>query len=216
MASNNTIVPDSVYPGTDVPRLRAIHARLRSLANGELNKDWQTVRKALLWAGGLRDLSDAVPGQGYTGHSFNDWNHCDLTPMLLDVADQNNQDGEVRGIALNNALGQGIRIASLNDEDLGRSGGSWSTCIMGCEHTPPRDVAHVQFRAKIAFKLVWVPPSFTSFVLVDDDGTLLARGSPSGQLPLLEERRYNFRATGNGLYSTAACAAGQLESASKS
>ena len=33
-----------------------------------------------------------------------------------------------------------------------------------------QDVAHVQFRSRIAFKMVWCPPSFSSFVLVDDDG----------------------------------------------
>ena len=37
-----------------------------------------------------------------------------------------------------------------------------------------QDVAHVQFRARIAFKLVWAPPDFNSFVLVDD-------GAPKGK-----------------------------------
>ena len=36
----------------------------------------------LLWIGGLKDLNGARPGSGYTGHSFNDFNHCDLTTML--------------------------------------------------------------------------------------------------------------------------------------
>lgn len=40
---------------------------------------------------------------------------------------------------------------------------------MGCNKEPPQDVAHVQFRARIAFKLVWVPnDNFDTFVLVDD------------------------------------------------
>jgi hypothetical protein len=40
---------------------------------------------------------------------------------------------------------------------------------MGCNRDPPQDVAHVQFRSRIAFKLVWVPnDNFDTFVLVDD------------------------------------------------
>lgn len=35
------------------------------------------------------------------------------------------------------------------------SGGSWSTCLIGCNQNPPQDVAHVQFKSRIAFKLVW-------------------------------------------------------------
>jgi hypothetical protein len=42
-------------------------------------------------AGGLRDLPDAAPGRGYTGHSFNDYNHCDLTTMLGAVAHNENR-----------------------------------------------------------------------------------------------------------------------------
>jgi hypothetical protein len=34
-------------------------------------------------------------------------------------------------------------------------------------------VAHLQFKARIAFKLVWCPPTFEKFVLVDDDGELV-------------------------------------------
>ncbi len=45
-------------------------------------------------AGGLRDLPDAAPGRGYTGHSFNDYNHCDLTTMNDSVA-QNENRGQV-------------------------------------------------------------------------------------------------------------------------
>jgi len=36
--------------------------------------------------------------------------------------------------------------------------------------TDPNQVAHVQFRSRIAFKLVWVPPALETFVLVDDAG----------------------------------------------
>ena len=59
--------------------------------------------------------------------------------------------------------------------------------------TRAQDVAHVQFRSRIAFKLVWCPPQFNTFVLVDDEGELLASGSPSGALPHPQERALNFR-----------------------
>lgn len=63
------------------------------------------------------------------------------------------------GIHRSNQLGPGIQIASL--PELG-PGGSWSTCMMGCNSDPPRDVAHLQFQSRIAFKLVWyvVPANF--------------------------------------------------------
>ena len=53
------------------------------------------VRRApFLQAGGLKDLPNARPGQGYTGHSFNDSNHCDLTTMQGKVSHNENK-GEV-------------------------------------------------------------------------------------------------------------------------
>jgi hypothetical protein len=128
-----------------------VRQRARSLTTQQLSGDWAEVRRKLLWAGGLKDLPNARPGQGYTGHSFNDFNHCDLTTMLGEVA-HNNNEGRVPGIAYNNQLGPGIQLASL--EELG-PGGSWSTCMMGCNREPPQDVAHVQFKSRIAFKLVW-------------------------------------------------------------
>ena len=71
-------------------------------------------------------------------------------------------------------------------------GGSWSTCTNGCNVEPPQDVAHVQFKSRIAFKLVWCPPTFTTFVLVDDEGGLLASGTPTGRVPAMRERQGNF------------------------
>ena len=151
---DGTMPVDPEYPGTAVERLNAVRARVAELAQGnDLNGRWEDVRRKLLWAGGLRDLPDAIPGQGYTGHSFNDYNHVDLTTML-DRVSNNENDGAVKGIAIGNNLGNGIRMASL--PELG-PGGSWSTCAMGCNQEPPRDVAHIQFRSRIAFKLVWVP-----------------------------------------------------------
>ena len=122
---------------------------MRSLTAEQLNGDWESVcRPAILWAGGLKDLRDAAPGQGYTGfvhtcpilrviidraktvhnemlhayqnwksplvivktcilssvnriytynhyrHSFNDYNHCDLTAMVGSVS-SNLHKGEV-------------------------------------------------------------------------------------------------------------------------
>lgn len=193
---------DPVYPGTATQRLRSIHARVADLASTphSLDGDWEEVRKKVLWAGGLRDLTGSRPGQGYTGHSFNDWNHCDLTAMRGQEA-HNINGGAVEGIAQHNQLGPGIKIASL--EELG-PGGSWSTCMMGCDREPPADVAHLQFKSRIAFKMVWVPPNFEEFVLVDDDGFLLAHGSPTGKLPDIRQRQANFRAVGKGKYSLAA------------
>jgi hypothetical protein len=69
--------------------------------------------------------------------------------MKLSVADNNNE-GQVAGIAFDNRLGQGIVAASLTEPG---PGGSWSTCMIGCASDPPADVAHIQFRSRIAFKL---------------------------------------------------------------
>lgn len=190
------------YPGTAVQRLEAVTERVKSLTPTELSQDWTTVRKRLLWAGGLRDIQDAAPGYGYTGHAFNDYNHCDLTTMLGDVQNESNADGRVVGISTGNLLGPGIRVAS--DPDLG-PGGSWSTCTNGCASDPPRDVAHVQFRSRIAFKLVWSPvDDFASFCLVDDSGDLLAYGTPQPPLPSLRQRQMNYDVVKGSKYATAA------------
>jgi len=191
---------DEAYPGTATVRLRSVHERVEQLSQQDLSGPWDEVRRKLLWAGGLRDLPNARPGAGYTGHSFNDYNHCDLTTMRDDEADNENE-GRVEGMAWSNQLGPGIKLASL--PELG-AGGSWSTCMIGCNTDPPQDVAHVQFRSRIAFKLVWIPSTFTRFVLVDDAGNLLATGQPKGSLPPLEERRTNFRDVQGSKYATAA------------
>lgn len=192
---------DKEYPGTAVERMMAVRARVAQLAEEDLNGPWDDVRRKLLWAGGLRDLPDAVPGQGYTGHAFNDYNHVDLTCMAEKVSDNQN-DGSVREIAVGNLLGPGIRAASL--PELG-PGGSWSTCANGSNKDPPQDVAHVQFRSRIAFKLVWAPnPNFDTFVLVDDDGKELARGTPSGDLPSIRQRQLNYAIVQGGKYAKAA------------
>ena len=163
--------------------------RARSLTTSDLSGDWEDVRsKQILWAAGIKDLPSALPGQGYTGHAFNDAIHVDATAMLAEAADNMN-DGRVRGIAVGNRLGPGIQMATV--PELG-SGGSWSTCQLDARSGSVDDVAHGQFRARIAFKLVWCAPEFRSFVLVDDEGMLLARGTPSGELPPLRERQANY------------------------
>ena len=194
---------DELYPGTAVRRMKGIRARARA---ANLTGPWPMVRREILRAGGLKDLPNARPGQGYTGHSFNDWNHCDLTAMAGAVS-HNENNGLVQGIAQGNLLGPGISIASLQDEDLG-PGGSWSTCIMGCNREPPADVAHLQFRSRIAFKLVWCPRAHE----------LRARGrrrraaerrhpAGGGDLPL-RERKMNYEAVEGSKYATAAVAFG--------
>ena len=120
---------------------------------------------------------------------------------MLEQYSINENQGQVEGIHFKNQLGPGIKIASL--PELGE-GGSWSTCMMGCHTNPPRDVAHLQFRARIAFKLVWRPPQFTAFVIVDDEGKLLNRGTPSGSLPALAERQRNYRLTQGSKYAVEA------------
>jgi hypothetical protein len=198
---------DPVYPGTSNTRLNNVHKRVAQLTVDDLKADWEEVRRKLLWAGGLRDLPNAVPGMGYTGHAFNDYNHVDLTPMLDKVSDNQN-DGSIVEIARGNMLGPGIRIAS--DPSLG-PGGSWSTCANGCHMNPPQDVAHIQFQSRIAFKLVWVPSSYTTFVLVDDDGNLLTKGTPGGELPPLRERQMNYRLVAGSKYARAADSIADLQ-----
>ena len=100
----------------------AARERAKSV-DGDLNGEWEPVRQKLLWAAGLRDLKNARPGGGYTGHAFNDSNHCDATTMLGDVAHNLNEAGDnrVKGIAIGNRLGPGIEVASL--PELGEGGG---------------------------------------------------------------------------------------------
>jgi len=120
---------------------------------------------------------------------------------MLDQVAHNENEGRVAGIAYRNPLGKGIRIASM--EELG-PGGSWSTCLIGCNQNPPQDVAHVQFRSRIAFKLVWVPPGFTTFVLVDDEGGLLNKGTATNNLPDKSERWRNYEQVKGSKYAVAA------------
>lgn len=131
---------------------------------------------------------------------------------MNDDTSDNLKDGSVKGIAIGNRLGPGIRIASI--PELG-PGGNWSTCAMGCNSDPPRDVAHVQFRSRVAFKLVWVPKDeYDSFVLVDD-GKLFAKGKPLDgpkALPHRREREMNFHTMKGSKYTLVAESLASLNS----
>merc|ERR1719238_2277904 len=47
---------DPQFPGTSMPRLKAITERVLSLPQSELDGPWPEVRRRLLWAGGLKDV----------------------------------------------------------------------------------------------------------------------------------------------------------------
>ena len=63
-----------------------------------------------------------------------------------------------------------------------------------------------------AFKLVWCPPEYKTFVLVDDAGALLKTGAPTGELPPLREREANYMACQGGRYAIAAAEQGTASS----
>ena len=105
--------------------------------------------------------------------------------MLMQTAD-NEHDGSVRGIAVGNQLGEGIRAASFTRRRARRT-----VHMMTYRSAPIKNPAarrrHVQFQSKIAWKLVWVPGElgdFSRFVLVDDAGTSLTPASQPGTSPI--------------------------------
>jgi hypothetical protein len=66
MSSETTTMVDPIYPGTAVERLQNVHRRVAELVQTVppvLNGPWENVRQKILWAGGLRDLPNARPGQ---------------------------------------------------------------------------------------------------------------------------------------------------------
>jgi len=192
LADRNGVQYDPAYPGTAVWRLSSVLKRVKDLPS--LDGPWADVRRHLLAAGGLKEDQS-------TSHAFNDDNHCDLTTMDQAVAFKDNSDGAVAMISRGNLLGPHIVKASLPEHG---PGGSWSTCTNGAHLTPPSDVAHVQFSARVAFKLVWVPPGFTQFVLVDDEGRLLRHGTPTGNLPDIRSRQGNYALVQGGKYAAIA------------
>lgn len=202
LAEKNGVQYDPAYPGTAVHRLSSVVKRVKELPS--LDGPWEDVRRHLLAAGGLKEDRS-------TSHAFNDDNHCDLTTMVNEVSFKDNSDGAVAQISRGNLLGPHITQASLQEHG---PGGSWSTCTNGAHITPPSDVAHVQFSSRVAFKLVWVPPSFNQFVLVDDEGRLLQHGTPTGNLPHIRSRQGNYGLVKGGKYAKVANAIESGESPS--
>lgn len=59
------------------------------------------------------------------------------------------------------------------------------------------------FSFLLPVKLVWVPnENFDTFVLVDDDGKELARGTPTGSLPHIRQRQRNYAMVRGGKYAS--------------
>lgn len=56
---------DEEYPGTAVQRLQSVHRRVNQLVSEErlINRPWEEIRTELLWAGGLRNLQNVLPGK---------------------------------------------------------------------------------------------------------------------------------------------------------
>lgn len=192
---------DTEYPGTSTLRLLEVLKRVRQLdSSKDLSGNWsENVRKLLLWAGGLKDI------QNLTGHAFNDDSHCDLATMVGAGQGESNRNCATPGISRRNQPVTNIQRGSEVFADV--SGGSWSTCINGANATPrPKDVAHKQFRSRVAFKLVWTPISdFERFVLVDDNGGVLKESgaidfSGPGPAPSLRARKGNYELVKGGIY----------------
>ena len=78
---NGAPMASSDYLGTAEARRLAGMERAKSLTKDQLSAPWTEVRRSLLWAAGLKDMTDVPPGLGNTSHCFNDFNHCDATTM---------------------------------------------------------------------------------------------------------------------------------------
>ena len=175
------------YEGTSEKRLKTIHKNLKSIPEKSLIDRWENIRIKLLNAGGLKILPE-------TQHIFNDFNHCDLTPMKKSTFENKNND-KVEGIDTVNYLGNVIRKCSINSDGFTDNDGSWGTCMIGCNQNPPQDVAHLQFNSKIAFKLIWLPPNYDDFIIVDDNGNILKKGTNLDKnIPDKNQRIMNFQA----------------------
>ena len=198
----------SGFPGTAVQRRSIALEQIANLTQAQLDGDWGDIRRSLLQSCGLADSSRTAVGRGRTTHCFADYNHVDCCTMQAGVS-HNENEGRVAGMHRSNQLGPGITASSLESHG---SGGSWCTCHIGAGKAPPRDVCHVQFEARIAFKLVWCPggsspPAFERYVIVDDDGALLATGLPDQDsvepLPHLREREANYAVVAGSRYAQA-------------
>lgn len=142
---------DNKYPGTADSRMQTIRDRVKNLKEEQLGSDWNDVRQLLLWAGGLKNTHRYKSvALGDTARFFNDFNHCDIIAVKEDFATLFSDDLEGRVDPTNSGLI--MSVASV--KDLG-PGLSWCTCMVGCNENPPKDVAHLHYKARIAFKLVW-------------------------------------------------------------
>jgi len=193
----------NLYPGTSEERRNIIINNIKNMDNSEFEniKYWEELRKKLVKAGGLKD-------DNYdTMHIFSDFNHCDLTPIKKSYY-CNENNGQVEGIHYSNSLCSVIKNNSLSLESKNKKGkkiinndGSWGTCMIGCDKNPPQDVAHLQFKCKIAFKLIWLPGKnglFENFVLVGDDGKILKKGNNLDIVyPPFDQRKMNYEVVKN-------------------
>ena len=195
------------FPGTATQRMNTALSMIANLTQTQLDGDWGDIRRSLLQSCGLTDSRNAV-GRGRTTHCFADCascnpsqpqsptpccflsifsltkgcvlpdNHVDCCAMQAALS-HNENAGRVAGMHRSNQLGPGITASSIESHG---EGGSWCTCHIGAGRTPPRDVCHVQFESRISFKLVWCPgpqETYERYVIVDDDGALLATGESS-------------------------------------
>ena len=48
---------------------------------------------------------------------------------------------------------------------------------------------------------MWCPQAFSTLVLVDDEGELLATGTPTGKVPPLRERQANYKLVQGSKYA---------------
>lgn len=135
-AESHGDIIDEEYPGTSVKRMIKIHKRVLSLSEDELNGDWLIVRQHILTAGGMKDSTTLPQWKGYTGQSFNDFNHCDLTAIRNDEV-------------VWHLLDTGVQITSM--AELG-PGSSWSTCMIGCDETPPSVILKCIFETTFVFR----------------------------------------------------------------
>ncbi|CAK0838884.1 unnamed protein product [Prorocentrum cordatum] len=130
-----------------------------------------------------------------TSHAFNDDNHCDLTTMAVQegIGDQK----LVLCLRGSPAAAEEAMSEDPADRQLG-----------GTEREGPaldmNRAERQKHQGRIAFKLVWAPPDFSQFVLVDDEGRELRRGRPTGSLPPARARQGNFELVAGGKYALAA------------
>lgn len=169
------------YPNTDTTTLMAITKKIRNWTSVDVQGSWREVRNKLM------DISGLSTSCGHTSHCFNDWNHVDLLCVDESKYHLTNQESQVLGIDHVNSLEDVIRHCTSQGQRV------WTTCMMGCSREEePQDVAHQQFKCKIAFKLVWLPgleEKYDRFCLLDEEGDVLI---VSGVIDFPEEQQHEL------------------------